>query len=158
MDHQFNSSDKLFRWLHPGQFNWEEMRPTSAAFTDPYMSVDIDSLTTLEESYHRAQQAGKTAVVALTVEMVIEKDLRVCHCPTSTLKNSPESLVCISDEGCPSYRNNVSPESIVCINDAHGCVIGKKTNHIKKFLAKHCKVEVYPPQHTSSNSETESEQ
>lgn len=39
--YQVKPDDKLLRWLHPGQFNWEENRPTSAAFKDENMSVDI---------------------------------------------------------------------------------------------------------------------
>jgi hypothetical protein len=79
--HQVNSSDKLLRWLHPGQFDWDEKRPTSAAFKDDEMSVDILCLTTIEESYNRAKKIGKNAVVSIPAELVIEKGLEVKHDP-----------------------------------------------------------------------------
>jgi hypothetical protein len=63
--YSIEASDKLYRWLHPGQFNWAEMRPTSAAFKDQYMSVDIERLTSLDKSYERAQKIGKNAVASL---------------------------------------------------------------------------------------------
>lgn len=55
-NYQVQPVDKLFRWLHPGQFKWDEMRPTSAAFRDRYMSVDIAELTSLHTSYERAKK------------------------------------------------------------------------------------------------------
>ncbi len=79
--YQVKPSDKLLRWLHPGQFNWEENRPTSAAFKDPEMSVDILCLTTIEESYIRAKKIGKNAVVSIQAQWIIEKGLEVCHEP-----------------------------------------------------------------------------
>ena len=75
--HQVNSSDNLLRWLHPGQFDWDEKRPTSAAFKDDEMSVDILCLTTIEESYERAKKIGKNAVVSIPGKLVIEKGLEV---------------------------------------------------------------------------------
>lgn len=79
--YQVKPSDKLLRWLHPGQFSWEENRPTSAAFKDSEMSVDILSLTTIEESYTKAKKIGKNAVVSIKAQLVIEKGLQVCHEP-----------------------------------------------------------------------------
>jgi len=75
--YQVNSSDKLLRWLHPGQFDWDENRPTSAAFKDDEMSVDILCLTTIEESYDRAKKIGKNALVSIHAQLVIEKGLEV---------------------------------------------------------------------------------
>lgn len=75
--YQVNSSDKLLRWLHPGQFDWDENRPTSAAFKDNEMSVDILCLTTIEESYDRAKKLGKNALVSIPAKLVIEKGLEV---------------------------------------------------------------------------------
>lgn len=74
-------SDKLLRWLHPGQFDWEENRATSAAFKDDDMSVDILCLTTIEESYNRAKKIGKNAVVSIEAQLAIEKGLEVYHSP-----------------------------------------------------------------------------
>lgn len=79
--YQVKSSDKLLRWLHPGQFNWEENRPTSAAFKDDEMSIDILCLTTIEESYNRGKKIGKNAVVSITAYLVMEKGLEICHSP-----------------------------------------------------------------------------
>lgn len=79
--YQVNPSDKLLRWLHPGQFIWEENRPTSAAFKDDEMSIDILCLTTIEESYNRAKKIGKNAVISITATLAIEKGLLVCHSP-----------------------------------------------------------------------------
>lgn len=56
---KIDKEEKLLRWLHPSQFNWQEERPYSAAFTNDYMSVDLSSLTTVEESYQRAVNYGK---------------------------------------------------------------------------------------------------
>jgi hypothetical protein len=72
--HQVQSSDQLFRWLHPGQFDWDERRPTSAAFRDPHMSVDLEPLTSLAESYARAKVAGKNAVASFLAGQAFEKD------------------------------------------------------------------------------------
>ena len=79
--YQVKPSDKLLRWLHPGQFDWEENRPTSAAFKDPEMSVDILNLTTIEESYTRAQKIGKNAVVSIEARLIFEKGLEIYHKP-----------------------------------------------------------------------------
>jgi hypothetical protein len=79
--HQINSDDRLLRWLHPGQFNWPEKRPTSAAFRDEEMSVDILSMTTVDESYQRAKKIGKNAVVSLGYQEVVELELEVKHNP-----------------------------------------------------------------------------
>jgi len=79
--YQVKPFDKLLRWLHPGQFNWEENRPTSAAFKDPEMSVDILKLTTIEESYIRAQKIGKNAVVSIEARLIFEKGLEIYHQP-----------------------------------------------------------------------------
>lgn len=73
--------DRLLRWLHPGQFNWEEKRPTSAAFKDEEMSVDILSMTTVDESYERAKKIGKHAVVSLGFQQVLDLGLEVKHDP-----------------------------------------------------------------------------
>ncbi|MEH1862081.1 MAG: hypothetical protein V7L21_29675 [Nostoc sp.] len=45
------------------------------------MSVDILSLTTIEESYTKAKKIGKNAVVSIKAQLVIEKGLEVCHEP-----------------------------------------------------------------------------
>ncbi|HEY9809691.1 MAG TPA: hypothetical protein V6D13_10145 [Halomicronema sp.] len=79
--YQVKPDEKLLRWLHPGQFNWQENRPTSAAFKDDEMSVDILALTTLEESYNRAKKISKNAVASIKVELVLEKGLQVQHNP-----------------------------------------------------------------------------
>lgn len=140
-----SSEEKLLRWLHPSQFNWEEKRPTSAAFTDPYMSVELASLTTLEESYGRGQKYGKNAVVSITAEMANAKAQKVCHCPTYIYKNQPQKTVCTTDKYCPTYQDNISSDELEIINPAHGCVIGKKTRSIAKFFANNAEVEIYPP-------------
>ena len=80
-DYQVKPSGKLLRWLHPGQFNWEENRATSAAFKDEQMSVDILCLTTTEESYNRAKKIGKNAVVSIKAQLAMEKGLEICHAP-----------------------------------------------------------------------------
>jgi len=79
--YQVKPDDKLLRWLHPGQFNWEENRPISAAFRDERMSVEILSLTTIEDSYKRGKKQGKNAVVSIKAQLVLEKGLEVCHDP-----------------------------------------------------------------------------
>jgi hypothetical protein len=79
--YEVQPSDILLRWLHPGQFKWDESRATSAAFKDDEMSVDILSLTTIKESYIRAQKRDKNAVVSLKAQLVLDKGLTVIHSP-----------------------------------------------------------------------------
>jgi len=142
--HHVQPSDKLFRWLHPSQFKWDEKRPTSAAFQDPYMSVDIACLTTLEESYNRAKKIDKNAVASITAEQAFEKDQKVHHCPSQEV--SPGVNFCVTDKGCSAYQSDGLSQNLVCTNYAHGCVVGKKTKSVAKFLAKECTVEIYPPE------------
>ena len=78
---EIKPDDRLLRWLHPGQFDWNENRATSAAFKDPQMSVDILSMTTLDESYQRAKKLGKNAVVSLSYQEVKDLELEVKHDP-----------------------------------------------------------------------------
>ena len=85
--YQVKPSDKLLRWLHPGQFNWAENRATSAAFRDDDMSVDILCLTTIEESYSRAEKIGKNAVVSLKAQLALDKGLEICHRPTKDIRD-----------------------------------------------------------------------
>jgi hypothetical protein len=144
--HTVQPSDKLFRWLHPGQFKWDERRPTSAAFQDPYMSVDIACLTTLEESYNRAQKISKNAVASIMAKQAFEKNQKVHHCPAQICESSGDS-VCITDEGCPAYQIDGSSKKLICINPAHGCVVGEKPKKsVARFFARECAVEIYPPQ------------
>lgn len=89
--YQVKPDDKLLRWLHPGQFNWEENRPTSAAFSDEQMSVDILSLTNLEESYQRAKKIGKNAVASIKAQDAIDLGLEVRHDPIEG--NSAHAIV-----------------------------------------------------------------
>lgn len=139
------ASDKLYRWLHPGQFKWDEMRPTSAAFKDQYMSVDIQRLTTLEESYERAQKIGKNAVASISGEQAFQKGQKVTHCPTQILSdNLARSSICQYEKGCPAFNAEIDEQSLTCINAAHGCVIGKKTSSIAKFFSKNCVIEIRP--------------
>lgn len=142
--HQVQKEDKLFRWLHPGQFKWDEKRPTSAAFQDPYMSVDIACLTSLQESYERAKKNNKDAIASIVAQQAFDKNQKVHHCPSQVCKDSG-SNICMTDENCPVYQNDGSPNNLVYINDAHGCVVGDKKRSIAKFFAKECKVERYPP-------------
>ncbi|MEM6433460.1 MAG: hypothetical protein AAF773_06335 [Cyanobacteria bacterium P01_D01_bin.115] len=139
-------SDKLYRWLHPGQFKWDEGRPTSAAFKDPYLSIDIECLTSLQESYERAQKRGKNAVASISVEQAYQKAQKVVHCPTQVLSESPEKSVCQDEHDCPAFDKTVPADKLTCINAAHGCVVGKKTSSISKFFSKTCAVEIYPPE------------
>jgi hypothetical protein len=67
--------------LHPGQFDWNENRATSAAFKDPQMSVDILSMTTVDESYQRAEKQGKNAVVSFSYQQVKDLELEVKRDP-----------------------------------------------------------------------------
>lgn len=127
--HQVQKEDKLFRWLHPGQFKWDENRPTSAAFQDPYMSVDIACLTSLEESYDRAKKNNKDAVASIVAQQAFEKNQKVHHCPSQVCKYSG-SNVCMTDEGCPAYRSDELSNNLDCVNDAHGCVVGEKKKSI----------------------------
>jgi hypothetical protein len=143
--HQVQPPDKLLRWLHPGQFKWDEMRPTSAAFQDPYMSVDVACLTTLTESYDRAQKIGKNAVASILARQAFEKNQKVHHCPTKICESSG-SGVCVTDEGCPIYQTDGTSKSLVCINVAHGCVVGEKKKSVARFFAKECEIEICPPQ------------
>ena len=143
---QISASDRLYRWLHPGQFKWDEQRPTSAAFKDPYMSVDIKSLTTLEESYQRARKIGKNAVASISGEQAFQKNQKIMHCPTKNFSDNPTQNICQYEGDCPAFHAEIPDEKLVCINDAHGCVIGKKTSSVSKFFSKNCVVEIYPPQ------------
>jgi len=131
------------RWLHPGQFDWTEMRPTSAAFKDPYMSVDLACLTTLEESYERGKLMNKNAVASLMTEQAFEKAQTVQHCPTQICEAAGE-LVCITDTECRAYQADGLSRALRCTNSAHGCVIGNKTSSVARFFAKNAKVEIYP--------------
>ncbi len=79
--HQIKPEDRLLRWLHPGQFNWVENRPTSAAFKDEEMSVDILSMTTVAESYERAKKIGKNAVASLGCQDVLDLGLEIKYNP-----------------------------------------------------------------------------
>jgi len=79
--YEVQPSDILLRWLHPGQFKWDESRATSAAFKDYEMSVDILCLTSLEESYVRAKKIDKNAVVSFNAQLVFNKGLTVIHSP-----------------------------------------------------------------------------
>jgi tRNA(Leu) C34 or U34 (ribose-2'-O)-methylase TrmL len=88
---EIQPDDRLLRWLHPGQFDWEENRATSAAFKDPQMSVDILSMTTVDESYQRAQKQGKNAVVSFTYQQVKDLELEVKHDPVDG--NNAHALV-----------------------------------------------------------------
>jgi|GEM_PF-1025288 len=142
--HQVQPSEELFRWLHPGQFKWDEERPVSAAFLDDYMSVDIACLTSLEESYKRADQAKKNAVVSIVVQQAFDKNQKVHHCPSQICESSG-STVCVTDKDCEAYQSDGLSKKLRCINDAHGCVVGKKTRSIAKFFAKECTVKIYPP-------------
>lgn len=141
-----SSDEKLLRWLHPSQFYWPEKRATSAAFKDPYMSVDINSLTTLYDSYQRAVSYGKTAVVSIKASDVYSKEQRICECPTS-IEPETENNVCIYDTACKAFNDDASltKESLKIINPAHACVIGNKTKSISKFFAAQSEVEIYPP-------------
>jgi tRNA(Leu) C34 or U34 (ribose-2'-O)-methylase TrmL len=88
---EIQPDDRLLRWLHPGQFDWKENRATSAAFKDPQMSVDILSMTTVDESYQRAQKQGKNAVVSFTYQQVKDLELEVKHDPVDG--NNAHALV-----------------------------------------------------------------
>ncbi len=119
------------------------MRPTSAAFKDPYMSVDIARLTTLEESYERGKLINKNAVASLMAEQAFEKAQTVKHCPTQVCEASGD-LVCITDTGCRAYQADGLSRELRCTNPAHGCVIGDKPKPVARFFAKNAKVEIYP--------------
>lgn len=137
-------SDTLYRWLHPSQYKWDEGRPSSAAFNDSYMSVDVSKLTSLQQSYERAKKYNKNAVVSFKAEVVIQKGQEVVHCPTHIVENT-ENIVCRVRNDCTAYSENISSDCLVCINNAHGCVIGKKNKAFARDLAKTCKVEICPP-------------
>jgi hypothetical protein len=147
-NYQVQSLDKLYRWLHPAQFKWDEKRPTSAAFKDPYMSVDIACLTTLEESYSRAEKIQKNAVASIAAQQAFDKNQQVYSCPKQVCQSTDEA-VCVTDNNCAAYQQDGLSRTLVCVNPAHGCVVGKKTESIAKFFAKHCEVEIYPPQSTA---------
>jgi len=142
--YQVQPSERLLRWLHPGQFNWEEKRPTSAAFKDSYMSVDICQLTTVDDSYERGKKIGKNAVASFSAEEVLNREQEVVYCPTQVIEGSDGCFACQVRVDCPVYRGDIASEPLVCVNNAHGCVIGKKTQGFAKALAKNCKVEIYP--------------
>ena len=145
------SPDILYRWLHPSQFKWDEKRPTSAAFRGSYLSVDIAKLTTLEESYKKAQKYKKNAVVSFTVSSAKAKNQDVLHCPQYTLKKKPPvDFICNSNSECPVYSENCNSDFVECINPAHGCVIGKKTTSISRHLSNQSTVEIYPPEPETS--------
>lgn len=138
-------SDELYRWLHPGQFKWSEGRASSAAFKGSHMSVDIAKLTTLKQSYERAQTNKKNAVVSFRAEEVFTRNQEVIHCPTTVI-SSTSHPACIVRTDCPAYSDTLSETSLTCINPAHGCVVGKKSDSFARALAKACKVEIYPPE------------
>jgi hypothetical protein len=138
-------SDKLYRWLHPSQFKWDEGRPTSAAFKDPYMSVDLACLTSLEDSYSRARKNNKNAVASILVSQARQKEQKVVHCPTQVLSQFSEQSICQTESDCPAFDRSISEKDLICTNAAHGCVIGKKSSSVYKFFSKNCLVEIYPP-------------
>ena len=142
---KIDKDEKLLRWLHPGQFHWQEKRAISAAFTDKYMSVDAYFLTTLEKSYERAKGYGKNALASIKAQIAYEKKQQICHCPTSVDSKNPKCLVCVYDEKCKNYKQDISDSQLEIINPAHCCVIGKKTSSVKKYFAQNAKVEIYPP-------------
>ncbi|GBO53569.1 hypothetical protein APA_1476 [Pseudanabaena sp. lw0831] len=142
-NYQVKPVDKLFRWVHPGQFHPTEMRPTSAIFRGEYMSVDIAQLTNLEASYERAKKLQKNAVVSFTAELAFDLQQRVTHCPTQLCESTNET-VCFVDTGCSAYQINNNACVLICTNDAHGCVIGDKTKAVSKAFAKNCGVEIFP--------------
>lgn len=148
LNYQVQSSDHLYRWLHPGQFNWDERRPTSAAFRDEYMSVDVACLTTLAESYERGRKAKKDAVASFAAQVAFEKEQKVYHCPTQVCASSNES-VCVTDEKCRAYKSDGLSRKLNCTNTAHGCVVGNKTKSIAKFFSKASKVEIFPSEQNS---------
>jgi hypothetical protein len=148
--YQIQPPDKLLRWLHPGQFKWDEMRATSAAFQDPYMSIDVACLTTLQESYDRAQKIGKNAVVSILAKQAFEKNQKVHHCPTKICESSGSS-VCLTDADCPAYQRDGSSKHLVCVNPAHGCVVGEKKKSVARSFARECEVEIYPAQADDSD-------
>lgn len=143
-NYQVQPVDKLFRWLHPGQFKWDEMRPTSAAFRDRYMSVDIAELTSLHTSYERAKKARKDAVASFKAQLAFELKQKIYHCPTQICEATNES-VCMVDVECRAYKDDASVQELTCTNAAHGCVVGNKTNSVIKSFAKTCDVEILPP-------------
>jgi hypothetical protein len=142
---QVSPSDILYRWLHPSQFNWKENRPTSGAFTDPNMSVDIAKLTTIDESYIRAKKNNKNAVVSFEANEVLSRNQEIHHCPTNILRETEESI-CLARRECSIYKEDISSESLQCINPAHACVLGHKTRAFSKNLRSLSNVEIYPPQ------------
>jgi hypothetical protein len=142
--HTVQPSNELYRWLHPGQFDWKESRPTSAAFTDPHMSVDIAVLTDVKQSYLRGKRNGKNAVVSFQASIALEREQEVIHCPTHVLTNQTETSVCSFRTDCPAFSDE-SVNATICINDAHGCVIGNKTRSVARAFAKASKVEIWPP-------------
>ena len=142
-NYQVQPADKLFRWVHPGQFHPTEMRPTSAIFRGEYMSVDIAQLTNLEASYERAKKLQKNAVVSFTAQLAFDLEQRMTHCPTQLCKATNET-VCFVDAGCRAYQVNENTGGLVCTNVAHGCVIGDKTKAVSKNFSKNCDVEIFP--------------
>lgn len=136
--------DILFRWLHPGQFVWAENRASSGGFSGDYLSVDIATLTTLDESYRRAEKNGKNAIVSFEAQIAFDKNQNVCHCPAQSCKKTGEN-VCSEDTGCPEYKDDADVRELNSINPAHGCVVGKKTGSVKNHFMKNCKVEIFPP-------------
>jgi len=142
--YQVQPPQKLFRWLHPGQFKWDEMRPTSAAFQDLYMSIDVACLTSLQESYDRAQKIGKNAVASIIAKQAFDKNQKIHHCPTKVCGFSG-SIVCVTDSRCPAYQSDgYVSKSLVCVNHAHGCVVGEKKKSVSRSFAKECEVEIFP--------------
>ena len=144
-NYQVQPDEKLFRWLHPSQFVWEEQRPTSSGFSNEYLSVDIAELTNVKESYERAKKNGKNAVVSFEAKLALDMNQKIYHCPIHICQETSEP-VCAVDNGCSAYKDDAVSRKLNCTNPAHGCVIGKKTKAVKTKFAKSCKVEIFPPQ------------
>lgn len=142
------NEDTLYRWIHPSQYNKDERRASSGAFTQDYMSTDIAKLTTLEESYHRSQQQNKDGVIrvvaisSFSAEVVISAEQKIVHC--KTFVDDQQQLTCIAEEECSSYKK-LHEEDLICTNPAHACVIGKKGRSLQRKIARSAEIVIHPP-------------
>jgi hypothetical protein len=98
-----SDEDYIYRRVHPSQI--EDGQPTSAAFNDPRMSVDIASLTTPEKSHARSRSA-EYGLVRIAV-----RSLRQLSGAPQEVRHWPE----------------------IC-NRAHGLVNGKKTQGTRRKI------------------------
>lgn len=76
---QFESADEFLRRVHPIQWNFQEGRVSSAAFTDARMSVNWAASSSVQETIIGLDGYG---VVSITAELCWELKQQIEYTPT----------------------------------------------------------------------------